>query len=185
MSGDPRVSVAMATYNGARFIAEQLESLSRQTLPPCELVIGDDGSTDDTLNIVEAFARTAPFPVRIHRNPQRMGHADNFLHTATLCSGDLIAFCDQDDVWLETKLARCCQAFQDRDVVLAVHAAHVVDTNLTRLGRRTQDTTVAGTGAPWLESMVDSLRILHGLLRQLDETVRLAIPARGMVRLGQ
>src|SRR5581483_5816839 len=100
-----RISIAMATYNGGQFIREQLDSLSRQTFLPCELVVCDDGSTDHTLAIVETFAASAPFAVRIHRNKKRLGFGPNFLKAASLCDGEVIAFSDQDDVWLETKLA--------------------------------------------------------------------------------
>jgi glycosyltransferase involved in cell wall biosynthesis len=62
----------MATYNGAPYIAEQLESFSRQTALPSELVITDDGSTDDTLAIIDAFAARAPFPVHVERNVKRL-----------------------------------------------------------------------------------------------------------------
>ena len=62
------VSVAMATYNGAAYLARQLDDLAAQSILPAELVICDDGSTDNTLAILERFAITAPFAVRAHRN---------------------------------------------------------------------------------------------------------------------
>ena len=106
-----RISVAMATFNGERHLAAQLESIAQQTLAPHELVVSDDGSTDSTLEIVEAFERRAPFHVRIERNPTRLGFAANFLTAAERCEGELIAFADQDDVWLSTKLERAAAAF--------------------------------------------------------------------------
>ena len=120
-----RVSVAMATYNGERFLEAQLESIARQTRLPAELVVTDDGSSDRTLEILEAFGREAPFPVRAVRNPENLGYADNFLKAASLCTGDLIAFCDQDDVWLERKLEVCAGAFKDREVLLCVHSGEL------------------------------------------------------------
>ena len=96
----------MATYNGERFLQEQLDSLAAQTLLPCELVVGDDGSTDGTLEILERFAKRAPFPVRVRRNIENLGYGKNFISTAMHCSGDWIAFCDQDDRWLPQKLER-------------------------------------------------------------------------------
>ncbi len=120
-----RVSIALATYNGARNLQEQLDSLARQTLPPLELVVTDDGSTDETLAIVRRFARTVEFPVRIFANEARLGFADNFLKAASLCVGGLISFCDQDDVWDEQKLAVCASYFSDPNVVLSVHSASV------------------------------------------------------------
>ena len=82
-----KISIAMATYNGAKYIRDQLDTLGRQTLPPVELVVTDDGSTDATLSIVEAFSAVAPFPVRIIRNTNRLGYEENFLKAASLCAG--------------------------------------------------------------------------------------------------
>lgn len=139
----PRISIAMATYNGARYLLEQLDSLAAQTLSPYELVITDDGSTDDTLDILDAFARRAPFPVHIHRNEQRLGYRDNFLKAARLCAGELIAFCDQDDVWSENKLQVVSPAFADLNVLLAVHDATLVTENLEKIADiRTPDCAI-------------------------------------------
>lgn len=124
------ISIVMATYNGMMFLSEQLESLRRQTVLPNELVIVDDCSTDETLTIVAGFAATAPFPVRVEKNRQNIGYRASFMKAASLCGGDLIAFCDQDDVWLPEKLATCSAAFDNEDVLLAFHGAKVVDQNL-------------------------------------------------------
>lgn len=132
---DPKISIAMATYNGARFIREQLDSLAAQSLLPYELVVCDDGSADSTVEIVEGFTMTAPFPVRIYRNPQRLGYADNFLKAAKLCEGDWTAFCDQDDSWLPEKLEVVAAAIRRHpDVVLVTHPAELVDEALRPTG---------------------------------------------------
>ena len=93
-----KLSVAMATYNGERFLEQQLLSIARQIRLPDEMVVSDDGSNDGTIDILERFATNAPFPVRIYRNLNPLGYGDNFLKAASLCDGDLIAFSDQDDV---------------------------------------------------------------------------------------
>ena len=129
-----RTSVAMATYNGAAYLAEQLESIARQTEPPAELVVCDDGSADATLEILEDFAARARFPVRIHRNPENLGFADNFLRTASLCRESLVAFCDQDDVWLENKLERCRSVLDAPAVQLVIHTSDAVTDGLVRTG---------------------------------------------------
>jgi len=116
------ISVALCTYNGGRFLREQLESLASQSVLPAELQVGDDGSTDNTLEIVEEFARTAPFPVGIARNERQLGYGENFIQTARRCSSEWIAFCDQDDVWNANKLARC-SAEMGEGVSLIVHKA--------------------------------------------------------------
>jgi len=129
----------MATYNGARFLRQQLDSFATQTRLPDELVVGDDGSDDDTLAILGDFARSAPFPVRIHRNPRNLGFADNFLQTAERCEGDWIALSDQDDIWHPQKIERIAASIEQRlgrDLVLVVHQADLVDAELRPTGRR-------------------------------------------------
>lgn len=101
----------MATYNGAKHLPEQLESFVQQTRKPDELVAYDDGSSDQTLEILRAFAERAPFPVHVHRNNTNLGFVKNFEKVMLACTGDLIALSDQDDVWLPTKLARHEQVF--------------------------------------------------------------------------
>jgi glycosyltransferase involved in cell wall biosynthesis len=150
-----RISIAMATYNGERFLDEQLDSLAKQTLLPHELVICDDRSTDRTLAIAESFAQRAPFEVRIVRNERQLGYGDNFLKASRLCHGELIAFCDQDDVWLPEKLERCLQAFADLGVLLALHTGLVVDGQLQSQGilqpaLEGNRTAPPGTANPWL-----------------------------------
>jgi glycosyltransferase involved in cell wall biosynthesis len=121
------ISIALATLNGERFLTQQLQSLADQTLKPVELVVVDDGSTDKTLQIIEEFASRAPFPVRVFRNERRLGYRRNFLRAAELCSGDLIFFCDQDDVWLNEKLARAAAEFRNPNVLLVYHNARLID----------------------------------------------------------
>ena len=133
-----KISVALATYNGERFIRDQLQSLSTQTRLPDELIVSDDCSTDRTVAIVESFSRIAPFPVRILRNERNLGFSDNFLRAARLCCGDWIAFCDQDDIWLPAKLAVCERHTEvpGRDIVVVAHNAEIVDEKLNRSGIR-------------------------------------------------
>ena len=125
------VSIAMATYNGAQYIEEQLQSFAHQTLLPMEVVITDDGSTDATLDIAERFATTAPFAVHIHRNVQRLGYNRNFELTASKCKGDLIFFSDQDDVWFPDKLASVVSRFNaDERVMLVINGQIITDADL-------------------------------------------------------
>jgi glycosyltransferase involved in cell wall biosynthesis len=128
------VSVAMATYNGQKFIREQLDSLAAQQHLASELIITDDASSDKTVVIAEQFAKTAPFPVYVHRHVHRLGYRANFMRAASLCTSDVIAFCDQDDVWSPQKLALCIEPFQDPAVLLAHHNAEVVTEAGERLG---------------------------------------------------
>jgi glycosyltransferase involved in cell wall biosynthesis len=126
--------VALATYNGALYLAEQLASLTAQTRLPDELVVSDDASTDATIDCLERFAAAAPFPVRIYRNETRLGFRANFMKAMALCRFDLIALCDQDDIWDPQKLAVAKAAFDTPDIVLFFHNAWLVDEHRRRLG---------------------------------------------------
>lgn len=130
----PTISVAMATYNGARFLYEQLASIANQTVYPAELIICDDGSHDETISIASKFADEAPFPVQVHRNPRNLGFARNFREAASRCRGDLIAFSDQDDWWCPDRLEKCLPSFEDPDVLLIYHNAWLVDADRFRFG---------------------------------------------------
>ena len=99
-----RISVAMATYNGERYLPEMLSSLAAQTRLPDELVVRDDGSTDGTLAVVDDFAGRAGFPVHVLPAGERLGYAQNFVTVSRACTGDLLFFADQDDVWHADKL---------------------------------------------------------------------------------
>ncbi len=99
-----KTSVALCTFNGGRFLAEQLHTIGSQTELPIEVVVCDDGSTDTTESIVASFAETVPFPVRFHKNRANIGSTKNFEQAIRLCRGDVIALCDQDDLWLPNKL---------------------------------------------------------------------------------
>ena len=129
---EPTISVVMATYNGERYLVEQLESIRRQTRLPDELVIGDDASTDSTVEIVQRFEQSAPFPVVLLRHAQT-GLGDNFLQSLEASQGDLVAFSDQDDVWLKDKLKRCSEALTTHVADLVVHGRQTVGTDLRPL----------------------------------------------------
>jgi hypothetical protein len=170
------VSVAMATYNGERYLAEQLASITAQTLLPSELVVSDDGSTDATLEIVEAFARTAPFPVTVLRNEKNLGFADNFLHAAEACKCSLIAFADQDDVWLPDKLRQGAARIVNDDSLLSMHTLTVTDEALLPTGFH-WDQGIKGDavhapleldpfGTGWGNTMMFRRAVVHVIARQ-------------------
>ena len=130
------LAVAMATFNGERFLSEQLDSLARQTRLPHELVVCDDCSTDGTVELITQFARDAPFPVRLVQGGAHRGYANAFLEAARLTRSDLVAFCDQDDIWVPEKLAQCAAEFERRpDISLVVHSALVASEPAGRRSR--------------------------------------------------
>lgn len=131
----PRISVALCTYNGARFLRDQLDSIVTQRLPPTELIACDDASTDGTGAILESFAASAPVPVRITRNERTIGVTPNFAQAIQLCSGDLIALADQDDIWLPDKLQYLTGTLASReDAAFAFSDARLIDQNGRDLG---------------------------------------------------
>jgi glycosyltransferase involved in cell wall biosynthesis len=101
-----RISIAMATFQGAAHLREQLDSFSAQRRLPDELVVSDDCSSDETCEIVRDFSGSAPFEVRLEVNPVNLGLAENFSRALSMATGDLIFLSDQDDVWQENKIAR-------------------------------------------------------------------------------
>lgn len=129
------ISIALATYNGSRYIKEQLDSLQHQTMLPIELVACDDASTDNTVELIKAFAATTLFPVKVFVNDFRLGYRSNFMKAASLCEGDLIAFCDQDDIWNPQKLLEVEKRFQKPDVLLVIHNADVMNSSGDILGK--------------------------------------------------
>jgi glycosyltransferase involved in cell wall biosynthesis len=127
----------MCTYNGARYLGEQLDSIAAQSRPPDELVICDDCSDDSTDRIVCHFADGSPFPVRFQRNEKRLGSTKNFELAIGYCEGEIIVLADQDDVWHRDKLRLIEAEFEKRPEVGCVFSdAEVVDENLRPLGWR-------------------------------------------------
>ncbi|MDQ1088725.1 glycosyltransferase family 2 protein [Siphonobacter sp. SORGH_AS_1065] len=131
-----KISVAMCTYNGSRFLREQLESIRSQSHPVDELVICDDRSKDDTIQILENFATQVPFPVHIHVNPSNLGSTKNFEKCLNLCSGDVIFCCDQDDRWHPQKVEKQVHYLQQHPEMEAVFSdAQVINDDSQPIGK--------------------------------------------------
>jgi glycosyltransferase involved in cell wall biosynthesis len=120
------LSVALCTFNGERYIAQQLQSIFAQTELPLEIVICDDGSTDRTLWIIENMP-ASPVEVRIYRNSKNLHFAANFFKAASLCRGEYILFCDQDDIWEPNKVARIRNLLGREQPDLIIHQARRLD----------------------------------------------------------
>jgi glycosyltransferase involved in cell wall biosynthesis len=131
--GRPTVSVAMATYNGERYLPEMLDSIAAQTLQPDELVVRDDGSEDGTVGILHAFARRMPFRVEVISGGPRLGYAQNFVAASRACAGQLIFFADQDDSWRPPKLATVAHRVRRREPVAVFHDFSLQSGDGTRL----------------------------------------------------
>lgn len=132
-----KISIALCTYNGAKFLDAQLKSFSAQTRLPDELVICDDRSNDATVEIIERYARTAGFPVLLHINEKNLGSTKNFERAIALSTGDLIFLADQDDVWLPEKIAKFAAEFARSEKIGMVFSdAELVGETLEPLGHR-------------------------------------------------
>src|SRR4051812_40446835 len=107
-----KLGVALCTYNGERYLSEQLDSIFAQERLPDEVLVQDDGSSDRTLAILDAYAAKAPFTFKVVRNPQNLGFVRNFEHAIGRCSGDVIATSDQDDYWRPDKLKKIEHLFR-------------------------------------------------------------------------
>lgn len=92
------ISIALATYNGSKYLREQLDSILAQSMDDFEVVACDDCSTDETPQILEEYA-SKDSRFKIFSNKNNLGFKKNFEHILTLCKGEFIAFCDQDDIW--------------------------------------------------------------------------------------
>lgn len=125
----------MCTYNGSKYIKEQLASILFQTRLPDELVICDDGSADDTVNIIKGLLENTSVPVRLYVNEKNLGSTKNFERAVNRCMGDIIVLSDQDDVWNVDKLHQLERIFIENPYCGGVFSnASVVDDQLSPLG---------------------------------------------------
>lgn len=131
------ISVALCTYNGERYLPEQLASIAAQTRLPDEVVLIDDGSSDGSLAIVRQWAESVPFTVHIYRNEVNLGSTKSFEKATTLCTCDIIVFSDQDDVWCRDRLAKTADWFaQHPDMDAFFSDADLIDEHSQPTGQR-------------------------------------------------
>lgn len=122
-----RCSVALCTYNGEKYIQQQLESIMNQSHPVDEIVICDDGSTDQTVAIAKRVLQESGISYRIEQNPIGLGITKNFEKAIDLCRGEIVFLSDQDDVWLPNKVEYILNEFADDSVVFVYSDASIVD----------------------------------------------------------
>lgn len=130
-----RLSIALATYNGDKFIQSQLNSILKQTRLPDELVIVDDASTDKTISIINKFKKKVPFSCSIFKNTLNKGSAYTFNKAINLCRFDIIVFCDQDDIWELNKLKKIEDTFiENPNIDYVISNANIIDQNSNDMG---------------------------------------------------
>lgn len=112
---DKLVSIAIATYNGEKYLEQQLDSIFSQTYKNIEVIVSDDKSTDTTQKILEKYKNT--YGLKYEINLQQLGVTKNFEKAICLCKGEYIVLADQDDVWLPTKIETLVNEIQDYSMV--------------------------------------------------------------------
>ena len=136
-----KISVAMATYNGARFLKEQLDSIRGQSVPADQVSLCDDGSTDGTAELAEQYVADYGLGAQwsVLRNPERLGYAENFRKAAGHTDGDYVFFCDQDDIWEPDRVEQMVKQMEERKEIQVLGSEFVpftVDHDAPKVSRR-------------------------------------------------
>ncbi len=125
------ISIALCTHNGAKYLPLQLKSIVSQRVQPYEIVICDDLSSDNTVSMIQEFASSAKIPTRIYYNAERIGVIANFSKAISLCRGEYVALCDQDDIWLSEKLELTLKKMKEAEGKYGSEIPLLVHTDLT------------------------------------------------------
>jgi glycosyltransferase involved in cell wall biosynthesis len=172
----PLLSVALCTYNGAPHLGDQLESLFAQTWPNLEIIAVDDASTDATWTLLQQATEREP-RLKILRNNVNLGFAANFERALSLCRGEFIAPCDQDDIWQPNKLETLMAAIGPH--TLAYCDSALVDERSQALGMRVSDRVRMVQGSDPLAFAFWNCVSGHAMLFR-RELLALALPAQGV-----
>lgn len=109
MTDYPLISIALCTYNGERYLKQQMDSLLAQSYPNLELIISDDASSDKTIAILTSYTHPN---IHIYQNERNLGYNKNFEACLEQCTGQYICISDQDDEWEEDKISKLYNAIQ-------------------------------------------------------------------------
>lgn len=126
-----KISIALCTYNGEKFISEQLQSLFSQTQVPDEIIVSDDGSKDKTIDIAEKLLKASKIPYKLFKQTPSLGVYKNFEFCMSQCTHDIIFPCDQDDIWKKDKLEKHLRQHESHiDKVLVYSNADVIQNDV-------------------------------------------------------
>lgn len=145
----PKVSVVLSNHNGARYLSETLESIAAQLYPNVEVVLVDDGSTDNSVEILQAFARQAPEFRQVLTRPACRGQAAGFNLAFQHTRGDWIAFIDSDDLWFPDKLTQAMAYLEAHPQVGLLHHNLEILRHETPTGEPTLTPLLKGDLAKW------------------------------------
>ena len=129
------IGIALCTYNGEKYLSQQLESIINQTIKPDIIYVNDDNSTDNTLDILDKYAKEAKITFDIQVNKENLGYISNFENVISRCETEIILPSDQDDIWLQKKIEELCAPFEDDAVMLSFGNSELVDDELKSMGR--------------------------------------------------
>jgi len=122
------ISVALCTYNGEKFLAQQINSILNQSYPVDEIIICDDCSTDNTIEIIKNFQRKPGCIIKLVVNEVSLGAIKNFEKAISLCIGEIVFLSDQDDIWLENKVKTIIDKFENEPSLEAIFSdAELID----------------------------------------------------------
>lgn len=127
------LSVAIPTYNGGEYLDEQIDSILNQNTKPDEIVVYDDCSTDDTVEVAETRADRSDVPIEVHENETNVGVARNFANAISKCEGDLILLCDQDDIWCPQKIDTLVREYERSATGLLCHNVTIATEDMVPL----------------------------------------------------
>jgi glycosyltransferase involved in cell wall biosynthesis len=186
MLRDETVSIVLATYNGEKFLKDQLDSLVNQALLPYEVLVCDDNSTDNTLNILEEFSKISQVRFVILKNASNLGPTQNFLKLTKMARGKFIALCDQDDYWAPEKLRMCIDEMYSSGSWMVGHSVRLIDENSKDIGLWNQGISFKnGTyfrNDPWRNFLGMSMVMDRRLVDLFDSraAARLIAPTSGI-----
>lgn len=177
-----RISVAMPTFNGARFLRAQLTDILSQTRPADEIIICDDGSTDGTADVLGQVVADHPL-MTVRLASQNRGLRANLGEALSLCTGDVIVLADQDDRWAPTKLETVAAAFADPDLALWFSDADLIDefdrplpgTLFTQVGLDvSNDSDLQGSAG--IRRLLLAMTVTGATMAVRNEVIRVALP---------
>ncbi|MGI4021609.1 MAG: glycosyltransferase family 2 protein [Janthinobacterium lividum] len=168
------VSIALCTYNGEKFLREQLDSLVSQSYRNLEIIAVDDCSTDQTFVILQEYSVHYPF-IKVYQNKTNLGFAKNFEHALSLCSGELIALSDQDDIWHIDKISK--QATSIGDNLFIYHDSEFILQDGQSLNKKMSDIVNLYRGANSEAFLFFNCVSGHSILMK-QELVEKALPLK-------